>query len=133
MNVLCWCDETESAMGNLRRELPLGQQALLQERLIEAADIIRDLVGKLAYLEQHAKPVFTDNQWMYIALDHWRKAMEPLAAPQGDSVAVSVGDVAEKAFRAALVWHCLHPEATVEDAYIAGRVHAKAIGLQVRA
>lgn len=35
--------------------------------------------------------------------------------------------IAEKAFRDALVWHCLNPQASVADANLAGRSYAEAL------
>jgi len=119
VNVLCWCDAAEASQ-------PQGQQA----RLMEAAGIIRTLVGKLAYLEQHAETVKLEHKAaaVYVPVEAWQSAMAPLA-DQADS---ELPGIAEKAFQAALVWHCLHPQATVEAARVAGHAYAQGLRAAVR-
>lgn len=130
VNLLCWCDD----LGAVK-----DSQAL-QQQLAIAASIIRQLVGKLVDLERHGETRATAPDWVRVQIDDWRRAMTPLTLDllPTDTLrrlanVVDQRAIAEEAFRAALIWHCHNPQATLEAATLAARRYADQFNNEVKA
>ena len=114
VNVLCWCDQTADAAHKQE-----GQQA----RLLQAIGLVRQLAGKLTYLEQQAVKT---SAAALVDIDVWNEVLGPLHVD--DEVAAFLliyRDFATSVFNAALLWHCNHPQATLEESRIAAKTYAE--------